>query len=248
MKIQDAAIGTKIAFGTYDGADIIWIKASDENDLFCQSECGRKKFDAPEWNGPSRARRNHGNNYFPHSNIFQWLNARGSGWFRIAHGHDMPPNYTGKDGFLSSFTDAELGMLVKREYDVAVPLGSRKEFGRSIKVSSLVTLPSIDELNVGRDDELTTLEGEPMDVILDYIHTARYVSIMTRTGVRDAGHIQAYDGWERCVKPANVYLGVHPMIRVRGDLEIGDEPDIDGFRYPVVDDSDLFEGFFKMIS
>lgn len=248
MKLKDAPIGTRLVFGTMRDGDIIWRKVSENQDFFSETECGRKAFDTAEYRSNSRARRNHGNNFFPQSNIMQWLNSKGENWFHITHPDDNEPTYSCEMGFLSSFSEAELSAIVNRDISIAVPLGSRKEFGKEYSMSCAVCLPSASEAGFRLDEGQDDIEGDYLPEITVLRRDASYISMMTRTWTTDAGHILAYDQWEFIRSRANRLLGVHPMIRLIDDLEITDQPDDSGVRYVVQDNSQFILDFFNILS
>ena len=247
MLVSEAPIGTKIMFGCLygDDEDIVWRKVSDSGDFIAETNCGYIQFDAREPESVSRARRESGNNFFPDSNILQWLNATGKGWFEKKHEQDREPNYHFLDGFLSCFTEQELGVIEDREITVAVPLGSRKAHGKTCRITCRVCLPSASE--VGYHDEDLQVEGQELPEIARFLSENRYPRMMTRTGVRDAGHIMAYV--TNSLEPVRAaHSGtVHPMIRLKGDTVISDAVDAGGVRYLTGMSDTFINKFFNVI-
>ena len=247
MLIGESPVGTRIAMGINpkDEEDIIWRKISDDNDFMSENVVARYSLDNAEFNNTSRARRNHGNNFFPHSNILQGLNGSGNQWFKAAHQYDWQPFYAHHEGFLSSFTHEELTTMVEREITVAVPLGSRKDFGKEFKMKTLVCLPSASEIGYHALEELD-VEGVELPEIKEIIALDRFSNILTRTGVKDAGHVIAYFRNVPETISASDQSGVHPMIRMDANKEITDSGDI---RYIKSHEQETFmENFLKMIS
>ena len=248
MLISEAPIGTKIVFGTRGDDDLVWRKVTDDLDFVSERSVTRIAFDNHEPDSESRDRRRFGNNFFPHSNIFQFLNStHGRDWFVKQHEHDTPPCDNPIAGFLSVFSDQELDLIVEREITVAVPLGSRKQFGRTYQMRCKVCLPSASELGYVAEDVFTK-EGAVIPALIDFVTETFLGRVMTRTGVNDAGHIATLhsDGnWE--IRPANTSARSYPMIRLRGDIVISDDADAEGLHYIKTNDEGFMEDFLSII-
>ena len=249
MKIGELPIGCKLRFGMYEDEDIAWVKVSDKSDFFALHRIGNKAFDATEWCNDNRSRRSCGNNYYPHSNIFQWLNSTDNSWFSPMHGSDEAPTYCLTPGFLSQFSSTELDAIDEQEITVSVPCGSKKEFGKTVQLSCKVTIPSAsqfeqDETVLG--DNSLLAEGEQMPGLVDAIsEMSPYNRIMTRSGVGTGGHILVWIDGEMVKTRAKSQVGVHPMIRLKADVDISDKPDEYGFMY--IPDHDFVERFMEII-
>ena len=244
MRIGELPVGARLIYGTYDDDDIRWIKVSESSDFLAETRTGVLQYDNIEGTNASRARRRFGNNFFPQSNIAQWLNAEGTDWFRNTHEHDSAPNFYHFPGFLNSFTQKELESIEDREITVAVPLGSRKEFGRTYKARMKVCLPSASE--VGMEDEDLACEGETLPEIGNYLSGVRNESMMTRTGVKEGGHIISYFGLTPDAVVSYRPWGIHPMIRIKPDTEISEAPDHSGCFY--VPDTEFINKFLEILS
>lgn len=248
MKVHEIPIGSMLIIGECGDRDIIWRKISDQQDLIADKRVGVLEFDQVEFENKSRARREHGNNFFPHSNIFQWLNATEQDhWYRQQHEFDEAPYYTGSPGFLSGFMSAELAALVERSITVAVPLGSRKQFGREYQMKCRVCLPAATE--VGLTDPELEVEGAAIPEIRNMLREyGRNGSMMTRTGVRDAAHILAYYGMScETISAARSY-DIRPMIRLKADTELIQIDDQQTY-YCIQTDTENFQNeFLKIIA
>ena len=247
MKVKDIQIGERIVFGTHEGEDIVWRKVSDENDFFAETECGYRPFDVSEPDSTSRARRRHGNNFFPHSNIFNWLNSCNMDWYAQTHEFDRRPFYATSPGFLWWFTPEEINAMLPMDYEVSVPLGSRKEFGKRHPMRSLVTLPSATQIGAVRYPE--EAEGSQLVDLTEYLRSNYRFSVMTRTGVLDASQLYCFRRGLMDTCQADDSVAVHPMIRLTGELTVSDQADMDGLRYTFVQDSrEHLDDFYRLIS
>lgn len=225
MKVKDAPVGTVIAFGSTRDTDITWTKVSYGNDFISDSSLAYVQFDVPEFSNQSRARRSSGNNFYPHSNIAQWLNAEGEGWYRAQHAHDEEPYYSLNEGFLSRFDPDEIAALDEREITVAVPLGSRKEFGKTYTHKCKVWLPSAVDFGCGGDE--LGAEGAATPAFREAVlKWDNYSTVMTRSGIKDGGHIAGINLRNSSISMVSIRayrnLLIHPMIRLKADTEISD--------------------------
>jgi len=244
VKVSDLRIGTLVVLGSCNGSDIVWRKVSDNCDFISQRRVCRICFDVAEHRSDSRARRSHGNNFYPDSNVHQWLNASGNDWYRKSHEFDESPYYRGEDGFLTEFSSAERNALVPMELTVAVPLGSRKKYGRMFNMSALVTLPSASQC--GRDETEVLCEGSKLPEIDSILNG--YNAVLTRTGFKDAGHvIQCGCGWSEAIC-ADDSANVFPFIRINPDTPVNNTPDLDGVYWTKLADTESTESFLSFIS
>lgn len=224
MLIKDAPIGTRIYFGAYRDEDLIWRKVSDQNDFLSESAVARRRFDYEEPDNTNRARRSGGNNFFPHSNILQWLNSRVERWYQPAHSADVCWVPFGDHGFLNDFTNEEFNALMDREITVGVPLGSRKEFGKTVSMTTKVCLPAAIEVFGRCEDDNCNVEGSKLDEIENFIRDGQWIrAMLTRTGIHDSCRVMAAVGCNSTLIRANEQWDIRPMIRLNGDLEISDE-------------------------
>ena len=241
MKIGELPIGAELSMGYNEvEQELIWVKVSDQNDFVAKTRVGRKAFDAAEYQNTSRQRRTSGNAFVPHSNIFQWLNTAGDNWYQAQHEYDSTPSYYRQCGFLSNFNKAERDAMIPREITVAVPLGSRKEFGKTYSLTCKVCLPAASEI-AGQEDEALGVEGAKIPgletILADYT--------MTRTGVGDGAHIAAwldYMGSFEKVR-ARESVPIHPMIRLNGEVDVENNGGVN-----TIEDKDFDARFMEIIS
>ena len=244
MFIQDMPVGSRLAFGTIGDNDIIWAKVSDHNDFFAVSSCAYYCFDYPEWRNTTRGRRTGGNNFYPHSNIAQWLNARGTNWFQAAHSFDESPYWAFDRGFLTGFTDHEIDLIQPQTVKVVVPVGSRKEFGREYAYTAKVLLPSASQIGCV-DAEIGNAEGQKLFDPAGCFRSGMPI-VMTRTGCKGSGrHIYSYLGGHFAVLSAGDKTVVHPMIRL-GNAQVA-PPRYENRLYRLIDADDDFEARFMTL-
>ena len=244
MKVSDLRIGAKVVLGSCYGSDIVWCKVSDNCDFISQRRVCRICFDGAEHRSDSRARRSHGNGFYPDSNIHQWLNAAGLDWYRKSHEFDESPYYRNEPGFLTEFSSAERDALVPMELTVAVPLGSRKKYGRTFNMSALVTLPSASQCGYGETEILC--EGSELPEISNVLNG--WNATLTRTGVKDGGHVvRSGSGWVDIIC-ADDSSDIYPFIRINPETVINDTPDMDGVYWTNLADTESAEAFLSFIS
>ena len=132
--ISTLNVGDKIKFGTYKVENsstepIIWKIAAKNHTgypvnsvtLITEKIIDLRGFDAKEPNNARIDQKMYGYNRYRYSNIRQWLNKSGLGWFAKQHETDEAPTNelmsepTGYDnvaGFLSNFSDKELALIL----------------------------------------------------------------------------------------------------------------------------------------
>ena len=220
MKVGDLPVGAHILLGAADDRDLEWVKVTTDSRFFLISCIAKKMFDAREHNSQSAIRRSCGNNFYPHSNIHQWLNGRGSEWFTETHPEDERTFGYFSAGFLTEFMPDELDAMADQEIVVAVPVGSRKQFGRKYTITAKVWLPSASEF--GYEDPDVSCEGEPIEALIDLAGAYPGIGIMTRTGVRDGGHVIHYSGLSPLTAMARIRSNIRPMICLKQNTEVSD--------------------------
>lgn len=112
MKIRELAINTEVELG-----GMIWLVRGDNDDkktitLVLKESLKNMEFDNAEPDSPDENVRDYGNNIYELSNIRQWLNSRGKGWYQKKHMYDAAPSYVGKKGFMSRFSKKELKAII----------------------------------------------------------------------------------------------------------------------------------------
>ena len=225
MKIHELPLGARVVLGSMQGhtpfddpTEITWLKVSSRNDFMSEQRVIECRYDSPEPTNSNRGRRSNGNNYFPHSNLLQYLNGRGDRWWAPAHRDDAPPYSFGNNpGFLTMFGEDEIACMMDRAVTVVSPAGSKRQFGKSTQLVAKVLLPALSEL-VPSLTERT--EGELFELFeRDAPHFNG--SIFTRTGCPEIS-CDVYK-WRngRCgTEHACSWGNVHPVIRLQPETEL----------------------------
>ena len=188
LLLRDLPVGTRIRERE---SGILFLLGEHEHPgyrgttLITNNVIGQACLDAPEVRNPKERLRLTGSNYYPFSNIHQWLNAEGSNWFSPAHEYDEPPtkeaiatrpniydrhgynSYAQKPGFLSWFSPAFREAL----YESDVPCTNAAQDGIEF-VKAKVFLPSTDETGMRTSNPLK--EGSRIAVFADF--RMRYAS------------------------------------------------------------------------
>lgn len=216
MVLQEVPIGGIVSFNRFQ-----WLKTNEAGDLFCLDTAFITRYDEPEYSSPSRDRRNHGNNFFPHSNVFQELNADSVLEYQRLHPYDSTPIFSHTKGFLDGFSPSERAALQTVTHTVAVPPGSRREFGKTYQFESKVWLPSAGEFGI----EGYEVEGDTSQAlrrVWNYLRT--YETILTRSGTKDAAHVYSMNAYGPAIEPCDLAQRIHPMIRPDHGLEVDFDP------------------------
>ncbi|MBQ9613049.1 MAG: hypothetical protein IJV14_10755 [Lachnospiraceae bacterium] len=222
MKYGDLPIGSKILFGRYRENDrgqekeLKWTKVTDD----CRTVLVPRQivavFDHCE-RGVNQDRMNHGYNFYPYSNIDQYLNSRNYEWFVPKHSGDTVYYHEARrPGFLHFFMPEEIKQIAIQHITVASPKGSKKEFGEKTEIDRLVTIPSASQFGWGGVNDIQREEGERIDLLSD----STVFHGVTRTGSTDSCHILARD-W-RSLRPqfCSGYDTVCPMIILSPNVEV----------------------------
>jgi len=254
MLLKELALGSRLALGLDpNDEDQTWMKVSDDGFFLAERKVGFMSYDYYEPDNTSRSRRSNGNNFWPHSNVCQWLNAHGENWWVPAHRYDKIRSAYYGAGFLDRFTPEELAIMMDIETTTLVPLGSRKEYGKTCTNTYKVVLPSFSQVYSGRCDE--TFEGKDQFSIegallpgIEMFQRAHEIGIVTRTGVVDAGHIVISNTTWYDSRPASDGFHMFPMIKLSGEAQIGDKPSREGiYRLPIAEAAPD-DAFFQLIS
>lgn len=111
---------SKVKLGQYKGETLIWDKGttrSGKTVLTTNKETSTSiipktfQYDNKEPQNPDRVIRDEGNARYLWSNIRQWLNAKGTNWYRSQHTYDAPPTYQNEAGFLTDWDEKELSVI-----------------------------------------------------------------------------------------------------------------------------------------
>lgn len=172
-------VGSIVKMGKYYGEDISWIVADHnhsgypENSTTLVSEriLTIKSFDATE-SGGDTDRKNAGNGRYIWSNIRQWLNKLGAGWYQSQHDYDRPPSndyvwanlneYDTEQGFLTGFSTEMISKLLPTELTVA---RSRVDGEGYDIFTDKVFLLSMEEVGLGANNGIH--EGSKLSLFSD---------------------------------------------------------------------------------
>lgn len=228
MNVNLMSLGSELKFGKLCGNELRWIKVSDNNDFCLGFGLSSVCFDMPEPDARSREHRAHGSNYYPHSNIDQWLNSTASSaWFSKAHDNDACPELSPfpEYGFLSQFSADELAILQPRKFTVKVPQGSIRWHGEFVEMERLVALPSVSELlgGTGVSGDFQE-EGERFD----YAKSPSFIfDSVTRTAVGPGNirFVRHSRQTSHSYPPNRVFLDITPVVRVDGDVSVDVDTD-----------------------
>ena len=229
MKISEMPIGECLVFGQFlrtgdrIPVNLLWRKASAQNEFYASEGIGKFCADAPEPENESRDRRERGSNFFPQTNICQFLNAVGDNWFKPQHETDVANDrLKNRSGFLSSFEEWERKVIVPHEIVTSVPVGFRRKYGEQVKTTLKVSMLSRSQLYGG--EELT--EGEQLPI---FAHGATLTNILFRTAVNTG--LSAVDHRGRAVNHSPALdFNIIPFLRLDDNSTI--EYNLsDGFYY-----------------
>lgn len=111
---------SKVKLGRYKGKTLIWDKGTTQSGktvLTTNKETSTSiipktfQYDNREPQNPSSTIRQIGNARYLRSNVRQWLNAKGTGWYKSQHTYDAPPTYQNEAGFLTDWDDKDLSVI-----------------------------------------------------------------------------------------------------------------------------------------
>ncbi len=111
---------SKVKLGRYKGKTLIWDKGTTQSGktvLTTNKETSTNiipktfQYDNREPQNPSSTIRESGNARYLWSNVRQWLNAKGTGWYKSQHTYDAPPTYQNEAGFLTDWDDKDLSVI-----------------------------------------------------------------------------------------------------------------------------------------
>lgn len=216
MQIKDLDVGEMLQFGcmkcnTRNGVtDLLWRKVSDDNYFILMSRFRQRVDDAEYSRANNDRRRTAGCNFWPKTNMHQWLNStKDEGWFTPVDEHDGCGALSLSPGFLSDFSDAELNALEEFEITCKVPKGYVLQNGKTVTLKCKVTLPSISNVREGWEDKT---EGD----VFDGLRVFDGYDTVTRTPNGGVG-LQTSPGGS--VSPSEP-VGIRPLIKINGECEI----------------------------
>lgn len=229
MKVSEIPVGGCIVFGQFHKAgdrfpsELMWKKASASNEFYASGGIGCLQFDAIEPDNESRDRRERGSNFWPQSNLCQFLNAEEKDWFKPQHETDMVDvSMSSRAGFLHLFEDWEKRAIVPHEITTTVPVGFKRKFGEHVKTTAKVSILSRSQVFGGED----LAEGEQLQLFASGVSVP--CGVVTRTAVNTC--VCAIDRRGRLTSqsPAS-QIAVMPLIRIDGDYPVEYNHDQDAF-------------------
>lgn len=230
MKISEIPVGEYLAFGQFlrsgerTPINLLWRKASEQNDFYVNDGIGKFCADAQEPENESRDRRERGSNFFLQTNICQFLNASENDWFKPQHETDVADDILkNRPGFLSLFEAWERKMITPHEIVTSVPVGFKRKYGEQVKTTLKVSMLSRSQLYGGED--LT--EGEQLTLFAKGAATP--VNLLFRTAVNTG--LCAVDRRGRFNNhcPASE-CNIVPFLRLDGECFVEFSP-LDGYYY-----------------
>lgn len=230
-------------------------------------------FDGKESGNANSSRVSGGNNRYRTSNIRQWLNSIGlaNSWFAPqnltdgtadTNNHDAPPDdanfsyttgYTGKDGFLNSFSKVELARIL--DTDLTVVKNSSTDGGGNETVTDKVFLLSATE--VGFSNENGIAEGSKLALFNNSSARNAYATQQAITNTRSSSKpssVTSYWTWmlrtpyfsypqqiryvatngsENYSTSLNGNYGLRPALNLSPNILVSDTVDADGYYVPI---------------
>ena len=191
MKLKDLPLNSKIKFGKYavedeDPQPIIWVIADknhhevdegypkDACTLITEKMIDDTPFDAAEPNNPNNNRKRYGNNFYPVSNIHQWLNSNKLDWYTSQHEYDQSPvtafvnpdyraAYDKRPGFLYYFSNKELNIIL----DTTIKIAEDREIDMYSEKNLTTKIFLLSNIEVGFDKISNVSEGAPLSIFTD---------------------------------------------------------------------------------
>ena len=245
--LSSLPIGSKVKFGKFLNADVIWLVAdknhvgypTDSVTLLTEKLIYKLAFDAKESSDK-------GNTHYGYSNLRQWLNSNASEgkWYSPQHTNDVSPSstdvvssnpYSAWAGFLSGFSEAERAAIL----DTTVTYSEKGE-----------ALTSVDKIFIIGSTEVRGGESIPNQYKLSLFdvnaatktgtYSREYIALFPSAGyntinvywLRDNGTNTAKSVFEQDGKIGIEYpqvpVGVRPLTNITSTLKVSDTTDSDG--------------------
>lgn len=220
MTIREIPVGEFLSFGQFirrgsrSTDDIFWRKASSKNEFYSDGSIGKFCADAQEPENESRDRRERGSNFFPQTNICQFLNSTEKDWFKPQHETDTADTtLKNQPGFLSLFDEWERKLIIPHEITTVVPVGFRRKYGEQVKTTLKVSMLSKSQLFSNVDQ----YEDEQLELFAN--GSAPPIDLLTRSAVNTG--LVAIDRRGRLVNqcPA-LECNITPFICLDGDYPV----------------------------
>ena len=265
QNLSNLPIGAKIKFGKHSvngetAQPITWVIVAKNhsgypaNSVTCLAEkiIDLRCFDNTEPNNTNSDRKSNGNNDYAVSNISQWLNSQSSSWYTAAHSADQPPiagysshgtEYSNRPGFLSNFTNGEIGSILNTSLEVM------KYSYSSETMTCKLFIPSLTELGISFDMSDGTSwryfeNASSRRALLTsqcYNNTLSAYKPNTETSywywwTRTSRYETSYytytidlDGNKGMTKACSGEMGVRPAMNLSSTLSISNTTDSDGY-------------------
>ncbi|ARD47560.1 DUF6273 domain-containing protein [Sporosarcina sp. P33] len=264
-KLSDLPIGTKVKHpaSKYNGQPIV-LQVGAQNHpgypagsttFITERILSIKAFDAKEPASSNADRRSYGNNRYNQSNMRQWLNKKGTGWYSAQHSADQAPNtanvsynpYDTEVGFLSGFAQEFIDAILPTNLTV---VKASVDGGGTETTSDKVFLPSTTEVGLANEGGVAEGSKWPLftsDASRQANPTAQAVSASNYTNANltaaklwywwlrtpsagNASYVRLVisDGSLSVVSAYNGYSGVRPALNLPSGLAVSDAPDTDG--------------------
>lgn len=222
MQICDIPVGAALALGriwdtsSRNQRELVWIKASKENDFYANTSIDHVCVDAPEPNSAIKACQERGSNIFPETNICQFLNASNDSWYKPSHEADVLADcFKGIPGFLSRFHDYELDIIEPHQVVVSIPEGRRRQYGRQLSATLKVSLMSRSQ--VFGDGDLA--EGEQFPVFHDLLRSIPTTVLRTASAKNLLFTLGTRSG---SLRP-DAKFKIVPLLRLKGNCHVKSE-------------------------
>lgn len=230
---------------------------SNSTTLVCEKIVKICCFDAKE-SGGNTDRRTNGNNRMVLSNIRQWLNKSGTGWYQSQHSYDQPPSnanvwdnwneYDGEAGFLTGFGTEMKAALLTTTLKVAKPT---VDGGGSETFQDKVFLLSKAEVGLGSENGIS--EGSKLALFSDSNSRKAYPTPQAvsnnectnilisaskpcywwlRSPYSMSAHyvLRVYTDGESEINSASIGdSGIRPALNLSSDILVSDSPDNEGY-------------------
>ena len=212
MTYKELPVGSTFSFGSNGICTEKWIKIDDEGRAIKDSFI-YASMDAPRpRTGNNRAVKTHGYHFFPKSYLFQYLNSDEEQISFKDSYENSCYNRTGA-GFLTKyFSEYDLNVMLPMTKTYKVPDGYTKLWGKTCEVTSLVTIPSVEEI-FGR-----SADGEPCGSERNEIFRKTRITTLTDATLNSMCVKSNYYGQEK-VSPSRE-TRVYPIIKIMENARV----------------------------
>ena len=183
QKIKDLPVGARVRDAKNQ---MVWLIAAHNHPgytgttLVAEHLVGAGSFDAKEPENPKSGNwdnvKEYGNNYYPYSNIRQWLNSAQANWYSPQHRYDAPPAndnikyrdcpYDEKPGFLADFSPT----FLKGLQEVEVKCIKKGAEGKAEPDTIRDKVFLLSRTEIGSGDESGLAEGSKLPLFNEYVY------------------------------------------------------------------------------